>query len=92
MLSIRPASAGDVPALSALIRELAAFERLPVSVTDASLLRDGFGDQHAKLWPLAEAVAQQRSVGNRHWQPFERSQFTNKSAQRWHIACAGRSY
>ena len=45
MLSIRPASAGDVPALSALIRELAAFERLPVSVTDASLLRDGFGER-----------------------------------------------
>ena len=36
MLSIRPASAGDVPVLNALIRELAAFERLPVSVTDAS--------------------------------------------------------
>ena len=27
------------------IRELAAFERLPVSVTDASLLRDGFGER-----------------------------------------------
>jgi GNAT superfamily N-acetyltransferase len=45
MLSIRPASAGDVSVLNALIRELAAFERLPVSVSDASLLRDGFGER-----------------------------------------------
>jgi GNAT superfamily N-acetyltransferase len=45
MLSIRPASAGDVSVLNALIRELAAFERLPVLVTDASLLRDGFGER-----------------------------------------------
>jgi GNAT superfamily N-acetyltransferase len=43
MLSIRPAEAGDVSVLNALIRELAEFERLPVSVTDADLLRDGFG-------------------------------------------------
>jgi len=44
MLSIRPAVAGDVPALNLLIRELAEFERLPVAVTEADLLRDGFGD------------------------------------------------
>jgi GNAT superfamily N-acetyltransferase len=42
MLSIRPALAADVPALNALIHELAAFERLPVAVTEADLLRDGF--------------------------------------------------
>jgi GNAT superfamily N-acetyltransferase len=45
MLSIRPAHAGDVSALNALIRELAEFEHLPVSVTDAALLRDGFGER-----------------------------------------------
>ena len=44
MLSIRPAVAGDVPALNLLIRELAEFERLPAVVTEADLLRDGFGD------------------------------------------------
>ena len=43
MLSIRPAHAGDVSALNTLIHELAEFERLPVAVTEADLLRDGFG-------------------------------------------------
>jgi GNAT superfamily N-acetyltransferase len=42
MLSIRPANAGDVSTLRFLIHELAEFERLPVAVTEASLLRDGF--------------------------------------------------
>ncbi len=45
MLSIRPANAGDVSVLNALIHELAEFERLPISVTDAALLRDGFGER-----------------------------------------------
>ncbi len=45
MLSIRPANAGDVPLLVTLIHEFAAFERLPVTVTEASLLRDGFGQR-----------------------------------------------
>jgi GNAT superfamily N-acetyltransferase len=44
MLLIRPALAGDVPALNLLIRELAEFERLPAVVTEADLLRDGFGE------------------------------------------------
>lgn len=44
MLSIRPARASDVPALRALIHEFAAFERLPVTASEASLLRDGFSD------------------------------------------------
>jgi GNAT superfamily N-acetyltransferase len=42
MLSIRPALATDVPVLSILIHELAEFEPLPVVVTEADLLRDGF--------------------------------------------------
>src|SRR5262245_13396967 len=43
MLTIRSASAGDVSILLSLIRELAEFERLPVSTTERTLLRDGFG-------------------------------------------------
>ncbi len=44
MLSIRPARASDVPTLNTLIHEFAEFERLPVAATEASLLRDGFGE------------------------------------------------
>jgi GNAT superfamily N-acetyltransferase len=42
MLSIRSALVADVPVLSMLIRELADFEHLPVAMTEADLLRDGF--------------------------------------------------
>jgi len=45
MLSIRPATARDVPVLKTFIHEFAQFERLPVSVSEASLLRDGFGER-----------------------------------------------
>ncbi len=45
MLSIRPATANDVPLLKTMIHEFAAFERLPVAVTEGDLLRDGFGEQ-----------------------------------------------
>jgi GNAT superfamily N-acetyltransferase len=44
MLSIRPANAGDVPLLNTFIHEFAEFERLPVTVTEVDLLRDGFGE------------------------------------------------
>jgi GNAT superfamily N-acetyltransferase len=42
MLLIRPANASDVPLLNTLIHEFAEFEHLPVTVTEAGLLRDGF--------------------------------------------------
>lgn len=42
MLSIRPARPGDMSILNTLIHEFAEFERLPVAVTEAALLRDGF--------------------------------------------------
>lgn len=44
-LPIRRAEARDVPAMLALVRELAAFEREPdaVKVTEASMRDDGFG-------------------------------------------------
>jgi GNAT superfamily N-acetyltransferase len=44
MLSIRPAQASDAATLQTMIHEFAAFERLPVRVTEADLLRDGFGE------------------------------------------------
>jgi GNAT superfamily N-acetyltransferase len=51
MLTIRPAKPADARVLKILIGELAQFERLPVSVTEASLLRDGFGE-HCKFRAL----------------------------------------
>ena len=46
MISIRPATASDVPLIRALIQELAAYEREPhsVQITAEQLLRDGFED------------------------------------------------
>ena len=45
MLVLRPAERSDVPAILALIRELAAYEREPQAAvaTEEDLLRDGFG-------------------------------------------------
>jgi GNAT superfamily N-acetyltransferase len=44
MLSIRPANPSDVPILNTLIHEFAEFERLPMTATEAALLRDGFSE------------------------------------------------
>lgn len=51
--TIRPARPADVPAMFALVRELALFEKAPEQVTntEADMLRDGFGDR-----PLFEAL------------------------------------
>jgi GNAT superfamily N-acetyltransferase len=45
MLSIRPATAQDVPLLTALVLEMAEYDRLrhEASVTEDDLARDGFG-------------------------------------------------
>jgi GNAT superfamily N-acetyltransferase len=45
MLTLRPATADDVPRILQLIRDLATYEREPeaVDATEADLLRDGFG-------------------------------------------------
>ncbi len=51
MLSIRSASAEDVPLLKTLIHEFADFYHLPTSITEHQLLRDGFG-----LRPLFHAL------------------------------------
>jgi GNAT superfamily N-acetyltransferase len=54
MLSIRPAKISDVSLLNTLIHEFAEFERLPVTVTEGDLLRDGFGEQPRFRVLLAE--------------------------------------
>ncbi len=65
MLSIRPATAEDTGLLATMIRELAEFEREldSVSITEADLVRDGFGvdpkfraviaewDRHSRMGP-----------------------------------------
>ncbi|HEU4719126.1 MAG TPA: GNAT family N-acetyltransferase [Bacteroidia bacterium] len=45
-INIRPAVAADMPAVLALIKELAEYERAPeeVTVTAEDLVRDGFGE------------------------------------------------
>jgi len=54
-LSIRPAIAGDVPLLNTMIHELATFERLEASITEETLLRDGFGPRPAFRALIAES-------------------------------------
>jgi GNAT superfamily N-acetyltransferase len=41
-IRVREATAGDVPLLKELIDEMSVFERLPISITEDALLRDGF--------------------------------------------------
>jgi hypothetical protein len=43
MLEIRPAVRNDVDLLRTLIHEMGKYERLPVSITEETLARDGFG-------------------------------------------------
>jgi GNAT superfamily N-acetyltransferase len=58
MLSLRCARAGDISLLKTMIHEFAAFERLPVVVTEADLLRDGFGERPKFRALIAEWDAQ----------------------------------
>lgn len=43
MLVIRPALREDINLLKTLINEMGEYERLPVSITEEALTRDGFG-------------------------------------------------
>jgi GNAT superfamily N-acetyltransferase len=58
--TIRPARYQDVPAMFALVRELALFEKAPEQVTntEADMLRDGFGDQPVFRAFVAESEGQ----------------------------------
>jgi GNAT superfamily N-acetyltransferase len=60
MLSIRPATAEDVPLLSTMIHELAEYERLDheTNVTEEGLRRDGFGPHPKFRVLLAESDGQ----------------------------------
>lgn len=51
MLKIRQANLNDVPVLHSLIREMAEYERLPLSITGQTLATDGFGP-HARFRAL----------------------------------------
>lgn len=55
-VSIRPAEARDVPAMLALVRELAVFERAPdeVTVTEQHMLDAGFGQEPVWFGWVAE--------------------------------------
>ena len=57
---IRPARAADVPAMFALVKELALFEKAPEQVTnsEAEMLRDGFGEQPVFRSLVAECEGQ----------------------------------
>lgn len=60
MTRIRPAQPADVPLIHTLIRELADYEREPESakLTEADLLRDGFGDSPCFECLIAEEDGQ----------------------------------
>ena len=58
MLSLRDARPSDVSLLKTMIHEFAAFERLPVVVTETDLARDGFGERPKFRALIAEWDAQ----------------------------------
>jgi GNAT superfamily N-acetyltransferase len=63
---IRKATRADVPAILALVRELAAYEREPDAViaTEADFLRDGFGDSPAfQVLVAAESPQDSEVIG-----------------------------
>lgn len=63
---IRPARAADVPAMFALVKELALFEKAPEQVTnsEADMLRDGFGEQPVFRSLVAECEGSGRGAGH----------------------------
>ena len=62
-ITIRNAEPRDVPAMLALIKELALYEKAPdeVITTEASMLKDGFGEE--KIYDSIVAEAKGRVVG-----------------------------
>lgn len=66
-INVRKAVAEDVPAILALVRELALYEKAPQEVTntEARMLADGFGENPAYTAAVAEAEG--RIVGMYIW-------------------------
>lgn len=58
MLSIRSATANDVPLLKVLIEEFATYERLSATITEERLRQDGFGTQPKLQVLIAEIDGQ----------------------------------
>ena len=58
MLCVRHARSSDVSLLKTMIHEFAVYERLPVVVTEADLMRGGFGDRPKFRALIAEWDAQ----------------------------------
>lgn len=69
MLTIRPATAADVPLILEFIRELARYEREPDAVitTEADLLRDGFGPEPKFRVEIAEWDGQSAGFAFYFW-------------------------
>jgi GNAT superfamily N-acetyltransferase len=65
MLSIRPATANDIPVILDFIRELAEYEREPQAAvaTNEDLLRDGFTPNVAPKFRVVVAEWEGRSAG-----------------------------
>lgn len=62
-ITIRKAEPRDVPAMLALIKELAVYEKAPdqVITTETSMLKDGFGDE--KIYDSLVAEVDKKVVG-----------------------------
>ena len=65
MVRIRPGTPADLPAVLALIRELAVYERAPHAVvtTVESMTRDGFGPSRVFEFVVAEAETTRELLG-----------------------------
>lgn len=68
-IHIRPGTPEDIPAVLALIRELAVYEKAgpEVEVTEAELLNDGFGSDPAYGLLVAESPAGVIGIALHYW-------------------------
>ena len=80
-LIIRNATKSDVPAILDLIQELATFERDPnaVAVTEAELIRDGFGE--TPVFECFVATIESKVVGMALYYPC----YSTWKGKSWHL-------
>jgi GNAT superfamily N-acetyltransferase len=80
-LIIRNATKSDVPAILDLIQELATFEREPnaVAVTEAELIRDGFGE--TPVFECFVATIESKVVGMALYYPC----YSTWKGKSWHL-------